>query len=60
MPPRNGAQFIDGLRRNPRETWVAGRRVDDVTSDPVFRRPIRSIAQLYDLQCSPEHRDLMT
>ena len=60
MPPRNGTQYVEGLRRNPRETWVAGRRVDDVTSDPVFRRPIRSIAQLYDLQSSPEHRDLMT
>src|SRR5262245_3126020 len=60
MPPRNGTQFIDGLRRHPRETWVAGRRVDDVTSDPVFRRPIQSIAQLYDLQVSPEHRELMT
>jgi 4-hydroxyphenylacetate 3-monooxygenase oxygenase component len=60
MPPRNGAQFIDGLRRNPRETWVAGRRVGDITTDPVFQRPIRSIAQLYDLQTAPEHRDLMT
>jgi 4-hydroxyphenylacetate 3-monooxygenase oxygenase component len=60
MPPRNGAQFIDGLRDNPRETWVEGRRVGDITTDPVFRRPIRSIAQLYDLQISPEHRDLMT
>jgi aromatic ring hydroxylase len=60
MPPRNGAQFIDGLRQNPRETWVAGRRVDDITTDPVFRRPIRSIAQLYDLQTSSAHSDLMT
>jgi len=60
MPPRNGAQYVDGLRQNPRETWVAGRRVGDITSDPVFRRPIQSIAQLYDLQTSPERRELMT
>ncbi len=60
MPPRNRTQYIDGLRPAPRETWVAGRRVGDITSDPVFRRPIQSIAQLYDLQTSPEHRDLMT
>jgi 4-hydroxyphenylacetate 3-monooxygenase oxygenase component len=57
---RNGTEFIDGLRRNPREVWVAGRRVDDVTADPVFRRPIRSIAQLYDLQALPEHHETMT
>ncbi len=60
MPPRNGTQYVDGLRRAPRETWVAGRRVGDITNDPVFRRPIQSIAQLYDLQTSPEHRDVMT
>ena len=57
---RNGTEFIDGLRRNPREVWVEGRRVDDVTADPVFRRPVQSIAELYDLQASSEHRATMT
>jgi 4-hydroxyphenylacetate 3-monooxygenase oxygenase component len=60
MAARNGREFIEGLRRQPREVWVAGRRVDDVTADPVFRRPVQSIAQLYDLQTQPQHRDLMT
>ena len=35
-------------------------RIGDITEDPVFRRPINSIAQLYDLQASPEHRAVMT
>ena len=60
MAVRSGSEFIDGLRRNPREVWVEGRRVDDVTTDPVFRRPVQSIAELYDLQVSPAHRDVMT
>ena len=60
MSPRNGAQYVDGLRQNPRYTWVAGWRVGDIVDDPVFRRPIQSIAQLYDLQTSPKHRDVMT
>ena len=60
MAPRNGKQFIEGLHANPREVWVAGRRVDDVTTDPVFRRPVQSIAELYDLQMRPEHREVMT
>jgi aromatic ring hydroxylase len=60
MAPRNGQDFIEGLRRNPREVWVAGRRVDDITTDAVFRRPAQSIAQLYDLQTQPEHREVMT
>ena len=60
MATRNGSEFIEGLRRHSREVWVAGRRVDDVTTDPVFRRPVQSIAALYDLQARPEHRDVMT
>jgi 4-hydroxyphenylacetate 3-monooxygenase oxygenase component len=61
MAPRNGQEFIEGLRRNPREVWVAGRRAgDDITTDPVFRRPIAAMAQLYDLQTRPENREVMT
>src|SRR5262245_33863993 len=60
MAPRRGSEFVDGLRRSPREVWAAGRRVDDVTSDPVFRRPVQAIAQLYDLQMAPEHYEVMT
>ncbi len=60
MAVRNGTEFIEGLRRNPREVWIAGRRIDDVTSDPVFRRPVAALAHLYDLQCAPEHRATMT
>jgi 4-hydroxyphenylacetate 3-monooxygenase oxygenase component len=59
MALRSGAEFIEGLRRAPREVWVAGRRVDDVTADPVFARPVQSIARLYDLQVSPAHREAM-
>lgn len=60
MAVRNGAEFIEGLRRAPREVWAAGRHITDVTSDPMFARPVRALAMLYDLQCSPEHRDAMT
>jgi 4-hydroxyphenylacetate 3-monooxygenase oxygenase component len=60
MAPRNGQEFVEGLRRAPREVWIAGRRVDEITADPVFQRPIRSIAQLYDLQTRPEHGEVMT
>ena len=60
MAVRSGQEFIDGLRRAPREVWAAGRRISDVTTDPMFARPVRSIAELYDLQVSAEHRDAMT
>jgi 4-hydroxyphenylacetate 3-monooxygenase oxygenase component len=60
MAVRNGAEFIEGLRRNPRETWVAGRRVDDVSADPIFKRPVAALAQLYDLQCEQANREVST
>jgi len=60
MAARNGQEFVEGLRRAPREVWISGRRVGDITTDPVFRRPIQSIAQLYDLQSQPERREVMT
>jgi 4-hydroxyphenylacetate 3-monooxygenase oxygenase component len=59
MAVRTGAEFIAGLRNSPREVWVAGRRVSDVTADPVFARPVRAVADLYDLQCNPAHRAAM-
>jgi 4-hydroxyphenylacetate 3-monooxygenase oxygenase component len=60
MAVRSGQQFIDGLRRAPREVWAAGRKIADVTTDPMFARPVRSIAELYDLQAAPAHRETMT
>ena len=60
MAVRNDQEFVEGLRRAPREVWISGRRVGDITTGPVFRRPIQSIAQLYDLQSQPERREVMT
>ena len=54
------ANSSKGCAAAPREVWIAGRRIDDVTADPVFARPVQAIASLYDLQVSPEHRDAMT
>src|SRR5277367_1866997 len=60
MPVRNGGAYRAGLGAHPRDVWIAGRRVEDVTTDPVFRRPIEHMALLYDLQTSPEWQGLMT
>ncbi|MBM3530780.1 MAG: 4-hydroxyphenylacetate 3-monooxygenase, oxygenase component [Alphaproteobacteria bacterium] len=52
MAARNGAQFVEGLRQAPRETWISGRKVTDVTADPAFKRPVQAIADLYDRQAA--------
>jgi 4-hydroxyphenylacetate 3-monooxygenase len=60
MPARTGQQFIDGLRAQPREVWIGGDRVADVTTHPAFRNVVRSVAALYDLQHEPARIDEMT
>src|SRR5215475_9220218 len=56
---RTGAQYIESLR-DSRAVFVGGERVADVTEHPAFRAAVRSIAGLYDLAASPEHRGTMT
>ncbi len=59
MPARTGQEFIQGLREQPREIWVGGERVADVTTHPALKNVIRSMAALYDLQHDPTLRDDM-
>ena len=54
MPIRNGQQFLDRLRAHPRDVWVRGERVADVTSHPAFAPCAAQLARLYDAQFDPE------
>lgn len=60
MGARTGRQYVEDLRNRPREIWIQGERVDDVTRHPAFRNVIRSVAALYDMQHDPALRDEMT
>lgn len=60
MPVRTGQQYIEGLRRQHRDVWIEGQKVDDVTGHPAFKRGIESIAELYDLQHRSETRESLT
>ncbi|MCY4557826.1 MAG: 4-hydroxyphenylacetate 3-monooxygenase, oxygenase component [Chloroflexi bacterium] len=50
MPARTGAEYLAGLKRQEREIWMDGRRVEDVTEFPGLANGARSIAQLYNMQ----------
>jgi 4-hydroxyphenylacetate 3-monooxygenase len=60
MPARTGQQYITGLQERPREVWIDGERVQDVTTHPALRNGVRSVAALYDMQHDPELREEMT
>jgi anthranilate 3-monooxygenase (FAD)/4-hydroxyphenylacetate 3-monooxygenase len=60
MAARDGQTFIAGLREHPRDVWIEGERVADVTTHPAFRQSVRQLARLYDMQADPQHRDTLT
>lgn len=60
MPARSGRQYLDGLREQERDVWLAGERVKDVTTHPGLANGARAVAALYDMQYEPKLRDEMT
>ena len=60
MPARTGQEYINGLKDRPREVWLDGEQVKDVTSHPALRNGVRSVAALYDMQHDPSLREEMT
>ena len=49
MPARTGQEYIKGLQEQPREVWLHGERIADVTIHPALRNGIRTLAALYDM-----------
>jgi 4-hydroxyphenylacetate 3-monooxygenase len=59
LRPLTGKEYLDSLR-GPREIWIYGERVKDLTTHPAFRNPARMIARLYDALHDPAHRAMLT
>ena len=60
MPARTGAEYIKGLQDRPREVWIDGELVRDVTSHPALKNGVKSVAALYDMQHDPLLQEEMT
>jgi 4-hydroxyphenylacetate 3-monooxygenase len=60
MGARTGQAYIKGLQEQPREIWLHGERIADVTTHPALRRGVETIAALYDMQHDPALRGEMT
>src|SRR4029453_14616770 len=57
--PFTGKEFLESLR-GPREVWIYGERVKDVTAHPALQNPARMRARLYDALHAPKTRDVLT
>ena len=60
MPARSGQAYVESLKKNTPTVYLGGRRIADVTAEPIFQEPIRAIAEQYDMQLDPAYRDVMT
>ena len=60
MAARTGEEYILGLKERPREVWIDGEQVKDVTAHPAFQNGIKSVAVLYDMQNNPALLEEMT
>ena len=60
MSARTGQAYVESLKKNKPTVYLGGRRIADVTAEPIFQEPIRAIAEQYDMQLDPAYRDVMT
>ncbi len=60
MGARTGKMYLEGLRARPREVWLRGERVQDVTIHPALAKPAQHIARLYDMQHEAQYRNVLT
>jgi 4-hydroxyphenylacetate 3-monooxygenase len=60
MPPRTGRQFLQDLQQRPRDVWIGGEQVDDVTAHPALVNCACTLARLYDMQHEPETQEVLT
>lgn len=50
MPARTGAQYLEGLRRQPRELWLGSEKISDVTEHPALAGAAHGMAGVFDVQ----------
>ena len=60
MGARTGEEFLQGLREQPREVYIEGELVRDVTTHRAFKNVLDSLAHLYDMQHDLELQDDLT
>jgi 4-hydroxyphenylacetate 3-monooxygenase oxygenase component len=60
MAARSGQAYVESLKKNAPCVYLGGRRVADVTAEPIFQEPIRAIAEQYDMQLDLAYREVMT
>jgi aromatic ring hydroxylase len=59
LRPMTGDEYLESLR-GPRDIWIYGERVKDLTTHPGLRNAARMIARLYDALHDPAQQAVLT
>ncbi|KAA0966283.1 4-hydroxyphenylacetate 3-hydroxylase [Sporosarcina sp. ANT_H38] len=60
MSIRTGADYIQAIKSRKPEVWLGGRRITNLSEEPIFKQPIEELAKLYDMQYDPKYQDRIT
>lgn len=60
MKLKNGAEYIESLRKLRPRIFYKGKKIQDVTKHPATAPHVRAAAMTYALAAQPEYRDLAT
>lgn len=60
MSIRTGEDFIRAIKKRQPEVWLGGRRITNLAEEPIFKQPIKELANLYDLQHDPVYQNKIT
>ncbi len=55
-----GEEYIQSLKKLHTRIYAFGKKIEDVTEDPILRPSVNSVKMTYDLAALPEHEGLMT
>lgn len=57
---KNGAEYIDSLRKLKISVYAFGEKINDITGHPLLKPHINAVALTYDLAHNPQFEDLVT
>ena len=60
MKLKNGAEYMESLRKIKPRIYYKGKKIEDVTRHPATAPHVRAAAMTYALAASKEYRDLAT
>jgi len=60
MSIKSKEEYIESIRKQKPNVYVAGEKVENVVESPYFRTTLNHIGKTYDWANSPEYKDLVT